>query len=793
MKQRRFILLVLMMTVVLGCGERTGEPASKEAAGGWVKSPRGAGAISVGTFEQEVRTSYQSGHTMDEFYTVLAGEDGSVYAGGPHGLLYFKESSWEPVVAFVNKQVTALVNNEGVLLAACDGKIYSVEKDQSQPVAELPAGSVEDLAVSGDIYVATRRGLYKVARGQCVPETSLNALLGQDTDIRQVAAGPENMLAVAAAAGLFYRAGGAWHALVPEDATRRWALLDVKGVAFDDQGRLWAAAPHGVVCAESLPDSPKWRLYDAGDGLPYNDFTAAVSDEDGSVWFGTKLGAIRFDGQHWAYRQGLRWLPNDDIRDIAVTDEGDTWFATAQGIGLIERRPMTLAEKSKFYEDEIDLRHRRTPYGFVDWVRLRVPGDKATSEQRDSDNDGGWTAMYGAGECYAYAVTKDPKAKERAKAAFEALRFLRLVTQGGDYPAPAGFVARTVLPTDGPDPNEGEVEHDKNKQMNSDALWRVIEPRWPKSADGKCYWKSDTSSDELDAHYFFYAQYYDLVADSDAEKALVREQVAAITDHLIKHDYHMEDHAGPTRWSRYDPALLNRDFEWWSERGLNSLSMLSYLKVAEHITGDGKYVEAAKTLIEDHGYAMNAMYPKAQSGPGSGNQADDKMALMCYYDLLKYEEDPGLRQMYALSLYRYGLLEAPEMNPFFNFILAAGIEGESVTDAFGTHLLPFDVEWIEDGVNTLKRWPLDLVDWKLTNSHRTDLVQLPAYARDGDSTEGLGCRHNGKVLPVDERYVEHWDHDPWELDEGGEGRRLADGASFLLPYYMGRYHGFIQE
>ncbi|MCJ7638688.1 MAG: hypothetical protein MUO70_02185, partial [Euryarchaeota archaeon] len=32
----------------------------------------------------------------------------------------------------------------------------------------------------------------------------------------------------------------------------------------------------------------------------------------------------------------------------------------------------------------------------------------------DSDNDGLWTSMYGAGECFAYAATKDPKAKERA-------------------------------------------------------------------------------------------------------------------------------------------------------------------------------------------------------------------------------------------------------------------------------------------------------------------------------------------------------------------------------------------
>jgi hypothetical protein len=69
---------------------------------------------------------------------------------------------------------------------------------------------------------------------------------------------------------------------------------------------------------------------------------------------------------------------------------------------------------------------------------------------------------------------------------------------------------------------------------------------------------------------------------------------------------------------------------------------------------------------------------------------------------------------------------------------------------------------------------------------------LPDSARDSGSA-GKGYRNNGKVLPIDERFVEHWNHDPWQLDQGGEGRRLADGSSFLLPYYMGLFHGFVEK
>ena len=52
---------------------------------------------------------------------------------------------------------------------------------------------------------------------------------------------------------------------------------------------------------------------------------------------------------------------------------------------------------------------------------------------------------------------------------------------------------------------------------------------------------------------------------------------------------------------------------------------------------------------------------------------------------------------------------------------------------------------------------------------------------------------NGKVLPVENRQFNHWNTDPWALDYGGNGNELAAGTVFLLPYYMGLYHGFIHK
>jgi hypothetical protein len=479
-----------------------------------------------------------------------------------------------------------------------------------------------------------------------------------------------------------------------------------------------------------------------------------------------------------------------------VTAAGTAWFATEGGVGCIERRPMTLAAKAEFYEEEIARYVKRTPLGYVAEAPLRRPGDRTTAAPHDSDNDGLWTAMYGAGECFAYAATRDPRAQARARQAFEALRFLQTVTQGGSPAPPPGYVARTIRPVEWPDPNVGRLAHDLAQQKN-DVLWKTYEPRWPRSADGRWFWKSDTSSDELDGHYFFYPLYYDFVADSDAERERVRLVVRQLTDHLLDHDYTLVDHDGkPTRWGMYRPAVLNHDPHWWAERGLNSLSLLSYLAVAAHITGDTRYDAAARDLITRHGYAQNLLYPKVQSGPGSGNQSDDEMAFMCFYTLLRYARDPALLNLVRTSFYAYWQNEAAEMNPFFNFTYAASCDGRMLRNQWGEYPLSPAAGWHADALATLYGFPLDRLNWPLRNSHRLDVVALrSAQSRDfyEPGNAGRGHRVDGRVLPVENRHFNHWNTDPWTLDYGGHGNVLGAGTVFLLPYYLGLHHGYIAK
>ncbi len=617
-----------------------------------------------------------------------------------------------------------------------------------------------------------------------------------ESQIRQLAVARDGRVALGTSSGLYSLFDAKPQLMRIRDSVGRdWTSTDVLGVAFDTQDRLWFATKSGVGC-----QSPQaTNFYEGRDGLPWNDFTGAAAAPDGSVWFATRLGVIHFDGHDWQYRQGRRWLPNDEVNGVAVDGAGAAWFATAGGIGCLEAKPMSLAAKAEFYENEIERYVKRTPFGYVAEAYLPKAGDKASADPQDSDNDGLWTSMYGAGECFAYAATRDPRAKERAKQAFDALRFLQKVTQGGDHAPPKGFVARTIRSVKLPDPNIGRLEADR-EQQRGEPQWKVYEPRWPKSADGQWYWKSDTSSDELDGHYFFYPLYYEFCADTDAEKERVREVVRDLTDHLLTHHYQLIDHDGThTRWGVFDPGSLNLDPDWWPERGLNSLSLLSYLTVAGYVTGDAKYAAAAQELIKQHGYAQNAMYPKVQAGIGSGNQSDDEMAFMDYYGLLRHTPDAGLRQQMLISFFLYWMGEAPEMNPFFNFAYAGSVLHRATANPNEPGLLALKLwpDWQSDAMATLYGFPLDRLDWGARNSHRLDVVPLPVLnssdLTDPDLPRRRGLRTNGKVLPVQNRYFTHWNTDPWRLDYQGHGNELGAGTSFLLPYYMGLYHGFIEK
>ncbi|MCA9077976.1 MAG: hypothetical protein KDA93_23305 [Planctomycetaceae bacterium] len=653
-------------------------------------------------------------------------------------------------------------------------------------------GHIYARAESGGVFRLEEERWSRVENGKDMFEPlswydSLASVVESRESVRDVAE-DDGEIAVAAKEGLFVGDGTKWELALPQEGDVRWAPVDVRGVTYDASGQLWFAAPQGVGYREK---NGQWRLFTGQNGLPYNDFTCIAAGPE-SVWFGTTNGAIKYVDGQWFFRQGGRWLLDNHVHDIAVDSSGDAWIATSKGVSCIATKPMTLATKAAYYEDEIERYNRRTKFGYVNPAKLSSPGDKSTAKPTYSDNDGFNTGLYLAAVSFGYAATEQPKLEVYAHKAFRALTFLSEVTQGGPHGAPKGFVARNVVPTTEENPNDRyDIEYDIRRNKR-DALWKIMEPRVPTDKTGQWYWKCDSSSDELDGHFLGYAVYFDLICETEQEKEPVRQVVRDIIEHLLTHDYSLVDHDGKsTRWAHFSPDDLNRNPAWVAERGMNSYAMLTYLIIAHHITGDQKYRDVYLKLAIDHGYGMNGMsqYKWIPGSHSPGHQPGDNLTFMNYYHLLRYETDPELLSMYYFAINRHWSFEQYERNAFTNFIYAACCRGKIRKDNWGEVDMSPPDECYTDAIDTLKRYPLDLVEWPMSNAHRIDM--LPLEGQDREHAE-IGSDIHGYAFPIDERNETYWDWDPWELSSNDKGMVLRPGFHYLLAFYMGLYHGFIE-
>lgn len=55
-----------------------------------------------------------------------------------------------------------------------------------------------------------------------------------------------------------------------------------------------------------------------------------------------------------------------------------------------------------------------------------------------------------------------------------------------------------------------------------------------------------------------------------------------------------------------------------------------------------------------------------------------------------------------------------------------------------------------------------------------------------------GDLEGDRVLPAFERRIMRWNGNPYRLDGGSDGREESDGAAFLLPYWMARFHELVE-
>lgn len=322
------------------------------------------------------------------------------------------------------------------------------------------------------------------------------------------------------------------------------------------------------------------------------------SDSSAALYIGTTQGMISMakgaaDGTSlasggkpdWRYFNGDRWLVSAGSSDLnsAVTAMAVLHplrhnrstsassaamptvllVATATGVATIEARVISLEQKVAHFQSMISPQHDR--YGWTAQVPLVKHGDRASYALTDGDNDGSNTAYYMASQIFRFKVTNSSEARANSWRAFAAMEFLHNVTR--PFAKQPGFVARTAVRCgeahQGP---SGGVCHLQKGQCaptinascagcsppagscvgfacpgwaNSSECYSGMDGHPADTNNKQCCWsfKSDTSTDETDGHFYGLQLAYDHLATTEREKVRAARLLCDMTSYIVDHGF----------------------------------------------------------------------------------------------------------------------------------------------------------------------------------------------------------------------------------------------------------------
>jgi hypothetical protein len=501
----------------------------------------------------------------------------------------------------------------------------------------------------------------------------------------------------------------------------------------------------GYLSLDANTGQPKTAL---NKKLPWTKITT-ISVLGEKAWFGTDRGAfVANDSGKFDYYASKRWLPSDVVIDIQKGPGHSVLILTDKGLAKLEQEKMTLHDKAMYFEQQVRARHIR--HGFNATMGYMQDGSLATGSLEDSDNDGLWTSMYLGAEVFRYAVTKSNDALENIKESMDAME--RLYSINGVK----GFPSRSFERT-------GYKYHDE-------AWRRTTDPEWD--------WKSTTSSDEAIGHIFVFGAMAELLVDQKGLQERAVTLIDSLMQHTIDNDFYMIDWNGePTLWGRWNPKYVNARPVGVGDRKINSSNIIAMLQTAYHFTKKEVYKEKAFELMADHGYFDNLMFPMSEVRMAdenaddwskmlseSWNHSDDEMYFVGYWGLYRYAFNDTLKTRFKEAIIDHWQIERPEKEGAWNIFTALT----------GTN--DFD---LDEAIWYLQKYPLDLIHWKVTNSHRKDIEMIEPNFRKQTTTE---------VLPASELPISRHNANRFTLDGGDNGTsEFSAGDIWLLPYWMGRY------
>lgn len=668
--------------------------------------------------------------------------DGRLVIGTDKGCLFLHQPFGEDRfcrISGIDWPVTAMC-------AAQDGRVFATSENGVFTIsAEMHVAGFQPLganavsmtcAQDGRIYLLTEEMLY---------------LYDGEAFIRQQAIdfGYASAMAITPAEEVFVSCKGA---LLKHFGKRlRWGSMmhgmtgvpaaKITAMKTDELGMLWIGCEDGL---HIFDGKSEWIGPEEIAFVPKCKINVIEFAQNGAVLLGTDVGLYIVNGEKTRFYGKGRYLLGDRVYTVQACQDSTVWVGTEGGISKLQFVPFLLSEKEAYF-DALSRHFKRE--GFVTKREATENGDIATGRVTITDNDGLWSGLYAASQSLKYAVTKDETALANARETVNAM--LKLFAVSGI----SGFPARAYRRPGEPGFGNGNKE------------WHLTEDE-----KGPLEWKGETSSDELTGHFYAFSWYYDLCANAE-EKTRISAVLKSAVDHLLSHEYTLCDTDGlPTTWAHFGPAELNLDDSWSWEKGINSLELLTFLRIVYHMTGNETYLLKQRELAASYHYAMNlTLYKKYDA---HSNHIDDRLGFYNITHLLRLETDEALLRYVKFALRRHYEYERIEHTPYFHFVTAWALGGHAALD---------------EAVETLEEYPLDTRVYRLRNSIRPDVFLEPDTAKFGEAP------HARDALPVCERVTDILCDNAFRLDEYKSEDHFMSPTSWLLAYWFGRYAGLIIE
>ena len=719
--------------------------------------------FNLGEFRQLDKVFLTADNGIDcENVTSVAFEGETLYIAQADGVFEYADGKMKKTAIAASKIFSA----DGKIYAAIGNTLAEVKKGKAKKIAEFDT-PVKDISVGldGSFWLITDSHLYLKKEDGFEAIVSLPESTGCVAALDNKSKYGETVYIGSSVEGFMSMKGKRrhWAELIPEMTPV--LSRSINCIAIDSLGHVWVGSDEGL----NIYDGRNF-WFNGNDfySVPAGSFNDMFFAKDGKKYFATNTGIVTLIEGKISYLSFGAWLMHPTVTKITVSDNGTIAAVTPRGISIITTKIMTLEEKAAHY-DAMAVKYFTRNEGYQVTRELRKYGDLDSGWLPNSDNDGLFTGLYCASQCFRYAVTGSEEAKANAKRAVEAMIKLTEIT------GKKGFTARAT-----------RYSHEENFMTESREEWHICED------NPDCEWLGETSSDEMTGHYYAYGIYFDLVADEN-EKKKIAEVVKTITDHILENNFHLCDVDGvPTTWANWEPDLLNNDDRWYYERGTNSLEILSFLKTTYHVTGEEKYNDVYNMLINKHHYAMNCIQYKCEDCHLA--HIDDQLDFTNIYPLIVYSGNDAHNEIFKMGLTHHFDYEKIERSPMFNITYGALTNN------------PCD---IENAAKSLSEMNLDLIRWPVFNSYRKDIVWdteqeemgAPAQLKYPDEYGARVLMHyDGNQCVCDSGCEEFVNVNTKKVNRtstlpgtGANGKRAMMPYIYLLPYWMGRYYGLLGD